>query len=265
MGNAWDTDVVQQGHTHATVRVWVRLNSRAGNESVDLLTIANNQSSRNFDFFVTDDTQRFKWDIAGQDSGEAAFTVEFGRWYYVEAQVEYAGTAHTAEVRIDGIDQPGVTSAGVPSTVQSVTVGAFRAKTHSQDYDDLAVQLGDTTVPWLPPPGNGGGVTVSWDAVDDIDGIREYEIWREGRWYDWVPGGTTTYTDVSPNGGYYQVRAVDGDLNRSGWSSRAYVDGGPDVTPPPVPQGLAVVRNPDGSATLSWQGVVDVGGSGLRE
>lgn len=261
----WDTDVVEQGHTHATVRMWVRVDSRAAGESVDLLTVANRESSRNFDFFVTGDTQRFKWDIAGQVSGETRFEVELGRWYYVEAQVEYAGTSHTAEVRIDGVDQQGVTSTGVPSQVRSITVGSFRSKTHSQDYDDLAVRLGDATVPWLPAPGGGDEVTVSWAPVTDLDGIREYQVWRDGRWYGWAPGDATTFVDRAPNGGYYQVRAVDGDLNRSGWSARAYVEGGPDVTPPPVPDGVTVVREADGSATLSWQGVVDIGGAGLRE
>jgi hypothetical protein len=141
----WGTDALKQGRTHASLRAYVQLVSRAGAESVDLITIQNSNLRNNFDFFVTGHTQRFKWDLNNADSDQSAFTVVPGRWYLVEVQCEFDGTSYSAGVRIDGVSQGMITSSGqVPATVRSVWLGTPVAKTHVQRYDDVAVRLGDS-------------------------------------------------------------------------------------------------------------------------
>ncbi|MCB0995902.1 MAG: fibronectin type III domain-containing protein [Acidimicrobiales bacterium] len=264
----WNAGTIEGGHSQASVRFWVRLESRGAGQSVDLMTVTNTEGVRNFDFFITGDTQRFKWDIYNSSAGESGFVVEPGRWYFIEARVSFSGGLHTAEVRIDGIDQDTVLSPGVDTRVRAVIVGSHGAKTHTQDYDDIAVVVGDTAAPWGFAPATVPGVQVSWEPVADGElGLREYEIWRNGSWYGWVPASATAFTDTNPvPGSYYQIRAVDQALNRSGWSSRAFVGvTEPDVLAPATPQAPTLTPQPDGSLAVGWQAVTDDGGSGLRE
>jgi hypothetical protein len=264
----WGSGVVPAGSTHAAVRTWVRLESRGAGESVDLLTVANSDGRHNFDFFVTGDTQRFKWDLFSGDSDESSFVVVPDRWYLLEVLVGYAGNRHTATVRIDGVDQGTIVSAGNVVTLASVTIGTHSAKTHAQSYDDLSIQFGAGPLGWIAPAGAGARVRVAWSpSIDPESGIREYQIWRNGAWYAWVPGDQTTWTDEAPiDGAGYSVRAVDRAFNRSGWSSPVTVSlGGRDTTAPPTPRNARVLNNADGTVTVEWDAVVDSGGSGLRE
>ena len=222
----WDDTVVPQGRQFASGRFWVRVNSRAANESVDLFTVANALGSRNFDFFVSATTGRFQWDIFNQATDRTSFAVTFGQWYLVEVRLEYQGSTHTARVRIDGIDQGTITSPGTPTTVASLTVGSMTNKTHSQDYDDIALVVGDADPGWLGAV-EGGPATIHWyPVVDAVSGVRGYHIWRNGQWYGWTYAPGTTYVDPSPEpGAFYQIRAEDNAGNRSDWSTRAYLTG----------------------------------------
>ena len=145
----WGTTVVPQNHTWASVRAWVRVTSRGAGESVDLLTIQNTQGQAHFDFFVNGVTQRFQWDLWREDVGQTSFTVTYDRWYLVEAQVEFDGTVHSADVRIDGVPQTSIASAGTASAVRQLSVGTTVAKTHLQHYDDLELRVGDARLGWL--------------------------------------------------------------------------------------------------------------------
>ena len=114
---------------------------------------------------------------------------------------------------------------------------------------------------------DGDVVTVSWQASTDAggSGLREYQIWRNGSWYDWVAADMLVYTDAAPVvGGSYQVRAVDNALNKSGWSAKVAAVVGADTVPPSVPSGLTATTI-GGEVLLTWQPSTDTGGSGLRE
>jgi hypothetical protein len=206
----------------------------------------NQQAVRNFDFVVTP-----------------------GRWYLIEAQIEFWGSWHTAEVRINGVAQGSIGSAGSHTTVRSVIAGSYSAKTHNQDYGDIAVEVHNGPIGWLADPAAGGTgeVVVEWyPVVDPGSGLLEYQVWRNGSWLGWTPAGTTRYVDANPPpGSTYQIRAVDRDLNRSGWSPRAsMIDPTTDNTPPPAPTAVTLA-DARGVVTLSWAPVTDSGGSGLRE
>jgi hypothetical protein len=144
----WNPDVVPQGHTHATARVWIRLLSRAPGESVDLFTIQSARRTENFDLFVNGITGQLQWDLYRANEDHTDGPMELGRWYLVEVQVEYAGDEYTARVRLDGVDQGTIASAYPSTTVRSIIVGSEPAKTHHQQYDDLVVQVGDAPTGW---------------------------------------------------------------------------------------------------------------------
>lgn len=145
----WGTSTVPQGHGYASARTWVRVTSRGANESVDLLTVQNTQGIAHFDFFVNGLTQRFQWDLWREDVDESSFTVVYDRWYLVEAQIEFDGTQHSAQVRIDGVPQGTITSTGDPSAVRQFQLGTTVAKTHVQHYDDVELQVGGGPLGWL--------------------------------------------------------------------------------------------------------------------
>ena len=262
----WRSGAVGPGNSHALVSMWVRVIDRAPGESVDLLTIANCGSTRNFDLFLSASRNRFQWDLFRDASDQSDFVVNEGQWYFIEARVSYSGSLHWAEVRIDGVAQGRIESAGTDRVVTSVTMGSFGTKTHTQDYDTVEARFDDAPIDWGAMAGQAPEVTVSWDpVVDEGSGIREYQIWRNGGWYGWVTGASTSWVDPAPvDGAYYQVRAIDNALNRSGWSARAYTGGADDVAPP-TPDNVTAVVQGDGSVLLAWDPVVDTGGSGLRE
>lgn len=145
----WGTDVVPAGQTHATTQIWVRVLSRGAGQTVDIVTVGNALQSANFDLFMSGVTQRFQWDLWREDTDQSDFIVELGRWYLIETRVEFSGTEHTAEVRIDGVSQGTIASAGTSTTVRMLTVGTTVAKTHSQDYDDIELQVDDAPLGWL--------------------------------------------------------------------------------------------------------------------
>lgn len=223
----WGSGSIPQGRRHAAAKAWIRIGSHRASESVDLLTIANARNSRNFDFFVSAETGRFQWDIYRTSEDRSNFVAQQGRWYLVEVRVSFAGSQHTAEVRIDGVHQGTISSPGWDTTVRSVSVGSFTAKTHAQDYDDIAVDVSHSPAPWITGAG-GSQVDVQWNpVVDPGSGLREYQIWRNGRWYGWKPAGVTQFVDPNPvAGAHYQLRAEDRHGNKSGWSTRTYVAAG---------------------------------------
>lgn len=142
---SWSSSAVPQGHSYASLRAYVQVVSQGDGESLGLITVRNSLGIHNFDFFVTADTHRFKWDLANSDAREADFTVEPGRWYLVEIQCEFAGTYYNAGVKIDGVNQGLITSADqVPATVRSVWLGTYAQKTHVQRYDDVELAVGDS-------------------------------------------------------------------------------------------------------------------------
>lgn len=146
----WSTEVNRAAKTSASLRVYLKVVSRGTGQSLDLLTIKNSSMINNFDFFVTANTDQFKWDLNNANAGQSHFRVKPGRWYLVEVQCDFADSTYTAQVRIDGVDQGTITSAGMkPATVRAVWLGTPVPKTHEQLYDDVALKLSNTRLGFL--------------------------------------------------------------------------------------------------------------------
>ena len=153
---SWSSAAVEQRHTDFSVRTWVQVRSRAAGQSVDLVSVQNVRTVNNFDFFLTADSSRFKWDLQNANSRSSSFTVIPNRWYFLEAYGSYGGSTYTASVRIDGVDQGVIASPGqTASTVKSLWLGTTAAKTHEQWYDDVALRVADSSIGFLGAPVEG--------------------------------------------------------------------------------------------------------------
>lgn len=147
----WNSTDVEQGHEYASLAMLVRVNSQVSTESVDLVTIKNNQGDDHFDFFLTPQGE-FKWDLEGATTWDTFPGAKVGVWYLVEARVFFGATTYSASVKINNIDQGTINSPSqTVGTVQSVWFGTSVAKTHSQDYDNMKVNVGETDQGWLGP------------------------------------------------------------------------------------------------------------------
>jgi hypothetical protein len=143
---------VPAGHRYAALRLWVRVLRRGAGESVDVVTVQNSQATAHFDLFVNGRNQRLMWDLYRDDADSTSFALTYNRWYLVETLVEFAGSEHTAQVRVDGVDQGIIRSAGRDSTVRQLVVGSASDKTHTQHYDDIVMRVGDAPLAWAAAP-----------------------------------------------------------------------------------------------------------------
>jgi hypothetical protein len=150
----WDTAALGGEQPYWSFRAWVRIVDWTPGESVDLFTVRNREATNNFDLFVGAPWRRFQWDLYREDSGEVAGPVAPGEWHLVEAKGSFAGATSTAEVRIDGVDQPPIASSGqVPSVAREFVLGSIGTdKTNTTHFDDVAIALGDAPLPFLGAP-----------------------------------------------------------------------------------------------------------------
>lgn len=77
--------------------------------------------------------------------------------------MDFSGDQHRATVRLDGQPQAAISSAARPTTVRSVTLGTVVAKTHTQDYDDVRLAVGEQPTGWL---------------VDEVPLVGDEARWR---------------------------------------------------------------------------------------
>jgi glucose/arabinose dehydrogenase/fibronectin type 3 domain-containing protein len=150
---------------------------------------------------------------------------------------------------------------------------------------ELATDMAAPIVPDATPPtapgsltatANGAGqITLGWTASTDTggSGLAGYRVER------CAGPGCSNFTQIAQptTNGFvdtglsasttyrYQVRAVDGVGNTSGYSSIAEATTSvlPDTTPPTVPAGLTATANSTSQITLGWTASTDAGGSGL--
>jgi chitodextrinase len=107
----------------------------------------------------------------------------------------------------------------------------------------------------------GTEVDFEWDASTDNLGVKEYLIFRDGAYLDFVDGTETTYTDTGLENfarHSYEVRAVDFNDNRSDKSLPLELRvGGVDVDAPSIPQNLVVASTTPSSITIEWDASTD--------
>lgn len=125
----------------------------------------------------------------------------------------------------------------------------------------------DTTAPSVPTglqaTGHDASVALSWSASDPVDDLAGYLVYRAsgpgGPWTPVTPGpvkATSTEVTGLTNGTPYHftVTSLDETGNESAKAPQvvATPTAGPDVTPPPAPNGLVAVAG-DGLVDLSWE------------
>lgn len=143
----WDDSDVAQGRRYARIRGWVQVASALPGQSVGVLSVKNAAGEHHFDFFLDPSSGKWRWDLWRGDHAFSTMDAEPGQWYYVEALVDFggpAGTTYTAQVRIDGVDQPTIVSTGQEgSTVRAAWFGGRQSGlTNTRLYDSLGLDVG---------------------------------------------------------------------------------------------------------------------------
>ena len=104
---------------------------------------------------------------------------------------------------------------------------------------------------------NGSDATLTWSASTDNVGVTGYSVYRNGVSQGDVTDITATSLGLAPGTYAFQVQAFDAAGNRSAKTASVSVTvTGPDVTPPSVPQNLAVTLN-GSDATVTWSPSTD--------
>jgi hypothetical protein len=145
----WDNAAVLQGQRYARIRGWVQVASAVDGPDVGVMTVKNNVGSRHFDIFRDSSTGKWRWDLYRGDNASSTMDAELGRWYFIEALVDFGGvggTTYRAQVRIDGVDQPAIVSTDeVGTTVRSAWFGGRQTgQTNTRLYDSLVLDVGST-------------------------------------------------------------------------------------------------------------------------
>ncbi|MEJ5913573.1 fibronectin type III domain-containing protein [Pseudokineococcus sp. 1T1Z-3] len=167
-----------------------------------------------------------------------------GRGSLVAAAVVAVVTAAFASVPAGGAAGTGTAVAPAPLQVELVLGGIFD-RTPPAVPADVTVTTAD------------GALDVRWGAVRDND-LRDYRVHLDGALVRTVAAGTTSARLeglVNDRSYTVQVSARDRNGNESARSSG--VQGTPrDLTPPPVPTGLAAARG-DARVALTWDATAD--------
>ncbi|MCS4116057.1 surface protein [Salinibacter ruber] len=164
-------------------------------------------------------------------------------------------------------------------------VAAVDTAANQSGLSDEAVATPEDRAAPSPPPSlaaesgeeaEAGGIALSWAASDSAD-VEKYLLYRDTAPIDSSAGpegiapldsvgaGTTSYSDTTGAAGtkyYYRVTAVDTAANESGFSEEATATP-TDVTPPPVPTGLAATAG-GRQVGLSWASGTGGGLAGYR-
>jgi VCBS repeat-containing protein len=147
----WGSSRIAPGGQYGRIAGWVRVDSYdPADKTVDVLTLKNAYGAQHFDFFLDDRSGKWRYDLFRDDNAYSTMSAEVGEWYYVEALVDFGGetgSTYTAQVRINGVDQPTIQSTQqVGTTVRSAWFGDRNAfgKTHTRSYDSLSVETGDS-------------------------------------------------------------------------------------------------------------------------
>ena len=124
-------------------------------ESVDLFTVRNLQATNNFDFFVDTPVRTFRWDLFRGNTAITPDPISLGQWHLVEAKGSFATSTYVADVRIDGVPQPSITSTGqVPSAVKELILGSVgTTKTNRVQFDDVRIGVASAPLGLFGPPG----------------------------------------------------------------------------------------------------------------
>ncbi|MCS3953323.1 BspA family leucine-rich repeat surface protein [Salinibacter ruber] len=170
-------------------------------------------------------------------------------------------------------------------TEQHYRVAAVDTAANQSGLSDEAVATPEDRAAPSPPPSltaeaseeaEAGGIALSWAASDSAD-VEKYLLHRDTAPIDSSAGpegiapldsveaGTTSYSDMTGAAGteyHYRVTAVDTAANESGFSEEATATP-TDVTPPPVPTGLAATAG-GRQVGLSWDANTEADLAGYR-
>lgn len=146
---SWDSAAVAQGTRYARIRGWVKVAAGGDGPDVGVMAVKNSVGGHHFDIVRDSSEGKWRWDLFRDDHASSTMDAKIGRWYYIEALVDFGGvtgSTYRAQVRIDGIDQPTIVSTDeVGATVRSAWFGGpSLGQSNTRLYDSLVLDVGDT-------------------------------------------------------------------------------------------------------------------------
>lgn len=130
------------GYTYCFASFWHNHAAHtSGNSAV--ITVENRSGSDHFNMFVNHDADgKFWWDLANTDNGQSPDVVTVDKWYHIKLIVFFGDTTWTAQVWIDGVKQPPISTSGkTVSDVRAIHIGNFDTNTNTRYYDDIQIFL----------------------------------------------------------------------------------------------------------------------------
>lgn len=146
--------VVDPNRRYWSARVRFKVESHASHQTVSLLSVKNALGTHNADLFTDVSTGRCRVDLLATATATSSTRCDDGAWHLVELRGDYGSGSYTLDWRLDGIDQPSVTSAGQPpTTVKSFWLGdPTGGKASVTDVDDAALSVSAlASPPFLGP------------------------------------------------------------------------------------------------------------------
>jgi hypothetical protein len=147
---SWNRVAITQGMRYARVSGWVRIGSCDCTDNVPILSIKNANGVNHFDLWRDAATGDFRYDLLSRDNAYSDIPAQVGRWYFVEALVDFSGgpdgSTFVGRVRIDGDAQTTIRSTDQEdSSVRSAWFGGpTLGATNTRDYDDIDLDVSDS-------------------------------------------------------------------------------------------------------------------------
>lgn len=145
----WNYKDVPQNQRYARVGGWIKIGSFKAGETVSIVVVRNAHGVNHFNLWRNVNSGRFMYDLYRGNHARSSMQAEVGRWYFVEALIDFGDTgnsAYSARVRIDGAEQPSIRSTGqVGTTVKSAYFGDnVLGNTSTRYYDNLSLTVSDS-------------------------------------------------------------------------------------------------------------------------
>jgi hypothetical protein len=140
---------VDQGNRYGHVRAWVKIDDMADGQNVSVLTIKNANGFNHFDLWRDPTTGHWRWDLFRGDFALSTMAAEVGVWYRIDVLVDFGGdggSTYTAQVRINGVDQPAIASTSqIGTSVRSFWLGGpVLGYSNTRCYDSVTAEVGDS-------------------------------------------------------------------------------------------------------------------------
>jgi hypothetical protein len=210
-------------------RFGIRLNSLPGNVNLAFI-----DAGTDLVFGYNNVSQKFEL-TSGFTTVASSSTVSAGTWYLIDLRASFAANPNTADWKINGVAQTGLSSAVASSTAVAIGWGSSSSlQTYTANYDDILVSLNSTDYPFgdgrilrLGPIATTYPVTEFQDHdstpldANSFGNLDELPMTTTGDYIKQITTGATSYVQVDFSNPGECVKAVFATLAYSNTTAGA--------------------------------------------